>query len=132
MIHHHRTEVAMAIDFKTYSKLYANPDVVISDTMDMPNEYVSTVGRVIDDLKYRVDDFGDVTIEYIQYTLDSVDNIDKCLSFTKGDIPDGMMNNLSNGLYGKKFNDLDRSEKSIIITISAYICVAKNRMIVAK
>ena len=132
MIHHHRTEVAMAIDFKTYSKLYANPDVVISDTMDMPNEYVSTVGRVIDDLKYRVDDFGDVTIEYIQYTLDSVDDIDKCLSFTNGDIPDGMMNTLSNGLYGKHFNDLDRSEKSIIITISAYICVAKNRMIVAK
>lgn len=122
----------MAIDFKTYSKLYANPDVVISDTMDMPNEYVSTVGRVIDDLKYRVDDFGDVTIEYIQYTLDSVDNIDKCLSFTNGDIPDGMMNTLSNGLYGKRFNDLDRSEKSIIITISTYICVAKNRMIVAK
>ncbi len=122
----------MAIDFKTYSKLYANPDVVISDTMDMPKEYVSTVGRVIDDLKYRVDDFGDVTIEYIQYTLDSVDNIDKCLSFTNGDIPDGMMNTLSNGLYGKHFNDLGRSEKSIIITISAYICVAKNRMIVAK
>ena len=132
MIHHRRTEVAMAIDFKTYSKLYANSDVVISDTMDMPNEYVSTVGRVIDDLKYRVDDFGDVTIEYIQYTLDSVDDIDKCLSFTNGDIPDGMMNTLSNGLYGKHFNDLDRSEKSIIITISAYICVAKNRMIVAK
>lgn len=122
----------MAIDFKTYSKLYANPDVVISDTMDMPNEYVSTVGRVIDDLKYRVDDFGDVTIEYIQYTLDSVDDIDKCLSFTNGDIPDGMMNTLSNGLYGKHFNDLGRSEKSIIITISTYICVAKNRMIVAK
>ena len=122
----------MAIDFKTYSKLYANPDVVISDTMDMPKEYVSTVGRVIDDLKYRVDDFGDVTIEYIQYTLDSVDDIDKCLSFTNGDIPDGMMNTLSNGLYGKHFNDLGRSEKSIIITISAYICVAKNRMIVAK
>ena len=122
----------MAIDFKTYSKLYANPDVAISDTMDMPNEYVSTVGRVIDDLKYRVDDFGDVTIEYIQYTLDSVDDIDKCLSFTNGDIPDGMMNTLSNGLYGKHFNDLDRSEKSIIITISTYICVAKNRMIVAK
>lgn len=122
----------MAIDFKTYSKLYANPDVVISDTMDMPKEYVSTVGRVIDDLKYRVDDFGDVTIEYIQYTLDSVDDIDKCLSFTNGDIPDGMMNTLSNGLYGKHFNDLDRSEKSIIITISTYICVAKNRMIVAK
>ena len=132
MIHHHRTEVAMAIDFKTYSKLYANPDVVISDTMDMPNEYVSTVGRVIDDLKYRVNDFGDVTIEYIQYTLDSVDDIDKCLSFTNGDIPDGMMNTLSNGLYGKRFNDLGHSEKSIIITISAYICVAKNRMIVAK
>lgn len=122
----------MAIDFKTYSKLYANPDVVISNDMDMPNEYVSTVGRVIDDLKYRVGDFGDVTIEYIQYTLDSVDDIDKCLSFTNGDIPDGMMNTLSNGLYGKQFNDLDRSEKSIIITISTYICVAKNRMIVAK
>lgn len=122
----------MAIDFKTYSKLYANPDVVISNDMDMPNEYVSTVSRVIDDLKYRVDDFGDVTIEYIQYTLDSVDDIDKCLSFTNGDIPDGMMNTLSNGLYGKQFNDLDRSEKSIIITISAYICVAKNRMIVVK
>ena len=55
--------------------------------------------------------------------------MEAALYHTKGDIPDGMMNTIAKELYGKMFNELEHIEKSIIMTISTYICVAKNRML---
>lgn len=121
----------MAIDFKKYCELYTvSSDIMITEDMTIPEEYVKTVDRVVDDLRYRTEDFDSVTIEYIQCTLDSVEDMGAALRHTEGDIPDGMMNTLSKELYGKMFNELEQIEKSIIITISTYICVAKNRMLV--
>ena len=118
----------MAIEFKEYCDNFAVVEnVAITDDRTIPDEYKKTVEKVIDDLKLRVDDFDEVSINYIQLTLDAVKDFESALSHTKGNIPDGIMNVLAIELYGKEFNELDDDKKSIIITVSTYICVARNK-----
>lgn len=118
----------MAINFNAFCKNYAVTEkVIITDETDFPEVYKKTVEKIVDDLKYRTEDFDTISVDYIQMTLDSVGDINKALNYTAGDIPDGIMNTLATELYGNLFNLIDEDAQPIIITIAAYICIAKNK-----
>ena len=118
----------MAIDFRKYciNNTLATKVTIPTVTDEVPEMYKPTMERVLTDLSGRTTLFDHTSVPYIQDTIDRIENIDKSLSPTNGDIPDSILETVSTRLYGKSFNDVDVTEQSIIFIVSLYICVAKN------
>ena len=118
----------MAIDFRKYciNNTYGTKVAISSNDTDVPEIYKPTMERVLTDLSTRVALFDRTAVPYIQDTIDKVENMEKALEYTKGDIPDAMLETISTRLYGNSFNDVDVAEQSIIFIIALYICVARN------
>lgn len=118
----------MAINFKKFCMNHTNKvKLVIPSIVDeVPDVYKNTAERVLKDLKTRVGMFDRTPIPYIQDTIDMVDDMDKALSPTNGDVPDSLIEHISTELYNNSFNDVDETEQSIIVIVALYICVAKN------
>lgn len=120
----------MAINFKKYcEKFTTDQKITIDASAEVPDTYKSTMKIVVNDIRTRLGVIDHTPVGYIQDELDAVDDVDGALRITAGDIPDGLLEGVSNGLYGKSFNDVTIEEQSIIIITSMYICVAKNRSI---
>lgn len=120
--------VHMAINFKKFCMNHTNNvKLVIPSIVDeVPDVYKNTAERVLKDLKTRVGMFDRTPIPYIQDTIDMVDDMDKALSPTNGDVPDSLIEHISTELYNNSFNNVDVTEQSIIVIVALYICVAKN------
>lgn len=118
----------MAIDFQTFCNTRTvDIKLTIPDVTDEVSEvYKPTMNRVLNDLSNRVVMFDRTSIPYIQETIERVDNMDKALEPTNGDIPESILEKVSTTLYGSSFNDVNVEQQSIIIIVSTYICVAKN------
>lgn len=118
----------MAINFKKFCMNRTNNvKLVIPSIVDeVPDIYKNTAERVLKDLKTRVGMFDRTPIPYIQDTIDMVDDMDKALSPTNGDVPDSLIEHISTELYNNSFNNVDETEQSIIVIVALYICVAKN------
>lgn len=118
----------MAINFKKFCMNRTNNvKLAIPSVVDeVPDVYKNTAERVLKDLKTRVGMFDRTPIPYIQDTIDMVDDMDKALSPTNGDVPDSLIEHISTELYNNSFNNVDVTEQSIIVIVALYICVAKN------
>lgn len=125
-------EEDMAIDFQTFCDMRTvDVKIIIPDTLnsEVPELYKPTMERVLKDLSARTALFDHTSVPYIQETLECVKDMDEALSLTDGEIPNGILEEVSTTLYGKYFNDVEIYEQSIIIVVATYICVAKNSKI---
>lgn len=120
--------IIMAIDFKRYCiKNTVHHKLSIPDNPgEVPDIYKGTMERVLKDLSCRVKTLDHTSVPYIQDTLDYIDDMEKALAPTNGDIPESIIQEVTHSLYHRDFHDVSIDEQSIILIVSMYICVAKN------
>ena len=112
-------------NFKQFCMSHATPKHVdITDSMDINPSYEGVVAITITNLKNKIDIFDRISIPYIEDRFENEYDVKACLDLKDmGDIPDGIINRLSMGLYDKMFNDLTNEQQAIIKVFSTYICI---------
>lgn len=115
------------MDFLTYCKKVATNDhVVITEDRNVPEQYEQVTKVTINILKPKMSRIDRIEIPFIMAKLNSYETITDVLDekLDGGDVPDGILNTLSEGLYSKSFNDLSIDEQSIIKVVGIYLIVS--------
>ena len=115
------------MDFLTYCKKVATNDhVVITEDRNVPEQYEQVTKVTINILKPKMSRIDRIEIPFITAKLNSYETITDVLDekLDGGDVPDGILNTLSEGLYSKSFNDLSIDEQSIIKVVGIYLIVS--------
>lgn len=96
-------------------------------TTDIPERYKVPVKTLIDDLKCKKDIFDKINIPYIEPIFDGSYDIDISAELDDklpdGEIPDGIINVLAEGIFGNKPNELTDDQQAIIKVLAVYICI---------
>lgn len=115
------------MDFLTYCKKVATNDhVVITDDRNVPEQYEQVTNVTITILKPKMSRLDRIEIPFINAKLNSYETISDVIEekLNGDDVPDGILNTLSDGLYGKSFNDLTIDEQSIIKVVGIYLIIS--------
>lgn len=115
------------MDFLTYCKKIATNDhVVITDDRNVPEQYEQVTNVTISILKPKMSRLDRIEIPFITAKLNSCKTITDIIEekLNGDDVPDGILNTLSDGLYGKSFNDLTIDEQSIIKVVGIYLIIS--------
>lgn len=111
--------------FKEFCKQKATIGKIdnISDSTVVPVEYAVAVESLITIMKNKLDVLDNINVPFIEaaFECDYESILDNKLE--DGDVPDGIINRLSEGLYGKSTLDLNEDEQEIIKVLSVYICI---------
>ena len=113
-------------NFKQFCINITNPNLpdVISDDMDFEIEDTRIIDNVTTDVRNKLEFIDRISVPYIEGRFDKLDNVGKILEFTNNeDIPDNLLNLISNKVYNKPFNSLSNDERSIIAVLSVYILI---------
>lgn len=106
---------------------------VISDDLDISKislKYIKSIAYLISQLKPKVNIISKIEIPFIEWYFKKVKNLPETIGeismkeFGTYQIPDVIMNELSNGIYGNLFNELSQNEKIIIKTLAMYILLS--------
>ena len=106
---------------------------VISDDLDISKisvKYMKSITYLISQLKPKVKIISKIELPFIEWYFKKVKNLPETIGeistkeFGTYQIPDVIMNELSNGIYGNLFNKLSQNEKIIIKTLAMYILLS--------
>lgn len=99
----------------------------VSDSMDIPDRYKTAVKALIKDLKPKKNIFNKINVLYVEPIFDGSYNIDIASELDEklddGEIPDGIINALSEGIFGNKPSVLTDKQQAIIKVLAVYICI---------
>lgn len=90
---------------------------------EIPEKYVKPTKALIDIMKYKMAVLDKINVAFIETLFD--DDYEGILEtkLTDGEVPNGIIHTLSEGLYGKIPSELNDEESSIIKVLSVYICI---------
>ena len=113
-------------NFKQFCINITNPN--LPDVMTDESDYEMEDSRIIDnitaDIRNKLGFIDRISVPYIEGRFDELDNVGKILELTDNeDIPDELMNLISDKVYDKPFNSLSNDERSIIAVLSVYILI---------
>ena len=118
----------MGLKFNEFCRRIATKTpIIISDSMDIPDKYTVAVNELIKDIKPKRDILDKISIPYVEpifdgsYDIDIVDELDTKLD--DGEIPDGIINKLSKGIFYKMAKELTDEQQVIIKVLAVYICI---------
>lgn len=106
---------------------------VISDDLDISKisvKYIKSITYLNSQLKPKVKIIGKIELPFVEWYFKKVKNLPETIGeismkeFGTYQIPDVIMNELSNGIYGNLFNKLSQNEKIIIKTLAMYILLS--------
>ena len=100
-------------------KLATNEAVTIgTDEMEVPEHLKTRTDALIESMKPKMDRLDKISISFIENVFDDchIEDFGVCT---------GILNKLSNSLYGKLFDDLVVDEQAIIKVLTGYICIQK-------
>ena len=100
----------------------------LTDT-NIPRECVDPMNNIIENLKIHVGYFDKINISYIENVFEDI-NVPELLynktmdgTLPDGDIPDGLINKLSEELFSLDYDMISCDEQAIIKTLALYIIV---------
>lgn len=103
-------------------------DPLIIDPVNtgIPDKYVQAVEVMVSSMKLKRDVFDRISVPFIEEAFISQDWV-SCLesNLVMGEIPDGIIKRLSEGIYEKPVSELDVSQQEIIRILAVYICIQK-------
>lgn len=111
-------------NFDTFcAQLATEHHIDITDSVDVPEQYIEPVNVLVNIMKPKMNRLKKISIPFIESQFDDIDNACKVLDNKTNnmDVPDGIINALSNALYCVKFNDLKNEEQAIIKVLSCYL-----------
>ena len=98
----------------------------VSDSTDIPVKYTKPVNVLIADMKNKAEIFDRINVPYVEAAFDQKDlEISTMLNdkLDDDDIPDGIINKLSEGIFKCKPTELTDQQAVIIKVLSVYICI---------
>lgn len=111
-------------NFDTFCEhLATERHVDITDSVDVPDQYIEPVNVLVNIMKPKMNRLKKISIPFIESQFDDIDTVCDVLDTKTNnkDIPDGIINALSNALYCVKFNDLNNKDQAIIKVLSCYL-----------
>ena len=82
------------------------------------------ISHVSNDIRRRVNILDRINIPYVEGSINSAEDVAaKLIANENTDIPEGILNQFAKSIYGKAFNSLTQSERSIIVVLSVYILI---------
>ena len=119
------------MSFKNMCLKYASDEhIQVDDTsLNIPDGYKRFVEWLIAYMKPKMHSLDTISIDFIEKYFEDVDDLTKLLNDNTNDeeIPDSVINVLSNELYdGKSVDELTDDEQAIIKVLSVYICIQKS------
>ena len=119
----------MGMKFTEYCRklVTSDPFTEVTDSTDIPDEYVSPTDVLISSMKNKADIFDKINIAYIEAVFNEMTE-DKLMNkldmrFDEGEIPDGIINKLSEGIFKCKPIELTDDQRAIIKVLTIYICI---------
>lgn len=93
------------------------------DWVSPPVQYKKPLDVLIKNMKIKRDILDRVSVPYVEnaFSGDYKSILDEKLE--DGEVPDSMIEYLSDGIFGKKINDLEYNQRAIIKVLSVYICI---------
>lgn len=90
---------------------------------EIPDKYKKIVNSTIQIMKNKKDIFDSINIPFVEGVF--VDGFEKILEdkLDDGEIPDGIVHNLSTGIFGEYPVNLTKEQTAIIKILSVYICI---------
>ena len=103
-------------------KAYKGP-LEPGDSAEIPERYAVPVESLISTLKNKVHILDKVNVPFVEAVFD--DDYESILGekLVDGEVPDGIIIRLSEGLYNNYPSKLDSNQQAIIKVLSAYICI---------
>ena len=96
----------------------------VTASTDIPIKYVKPLDVLIKDMKKKVDIFDKINIPYVEAAFDGNDIVKKLdRELVDGEIPDGIINKLSEGIFERKPAELTDVQGTIIKVLAVYICI---------
>lgn len=114
--------------FLGFCKKMGNPNSisVSPDDRNVPEQYEEVLDATIKIMKPKMNIVDRISVPFIEKTFEKKPYIEICDELPNKEIPEGIINRLSIGLYDKVFNDLTDPDQQIIIKVlSVYIILSK-------
>lgn len=104
---------------KTYPGTFDN----ISTDVTVPGIYSIATNSLIEIMKNKISIFDKINVPFVEAAFEC--DYEKILEekLIDGEVPDGIIHQLSIGLYGKQPTMLDEEEQAIIKVLAVYICI---------
>jgi len=91
---------------------------------EVPDRYKQSTDAMIQIMKPKRKIFDSINVPFVEMTFEEEDYEDILKNnLVDGEIPDGIIYELSMGIFSEYPNRLDASQQSIIKVLSAYICI---------
>lgn len=90
---------------------------------DADEKWEIITNSVCDIMKTKIHRLDKVELPFIENTFSNTRDVTNTLNLAPTEIPDGVINNLTERLYNKKVSELSDDESNIIKVLTAYICL---------
>lgn len=98
-------------------------DETLSDTMEYPDRYKKIVDSMINQFRIHLDSLQQWRLVFLNKTFENEEAYIEKLKKIGGDIPDGIINTLSQGIFDTKPSNLNTMQAAIIKVVAVYICI---------
>lgn len=118
----------MGKSFKEFCTKVATNEIVTVDSSDnsVPETYRTKLDSLVTIMRPRMKNLDRINVRFIEDAFEDINEVKEKLDkkTVDGDIPDGVLNELSKKLYdGKSFNEIAQDEQMIIKVLAVYLCI---------
>lgn len=117
-------------NFRQFCINITNPEIPDTFTTECECDasMVSSIDTITTDIKRKINFLDNVSIPYIESRFEKLDKLEKIFDYMEiDDIPDTLMNYVSDKVYGVIFNQLSNDKRSIIAVLSVYILIYNSK-----
>lgn len=111
------------MNFLEFCKSRVSDKELIVDMEDIPDRYKKATDSMINIMKNKRDIFDKINVPFVEQAFDC--DYEKILDdkLVDGEIPDGIIHDLSVGIFNDLPVDLSKDQQAIIKMLSTYICI---------
>lgn len=115
------------MNFQEFCNSLANNQLIVDALPESVDTFglETRVNAMIAIMENKVNILDKIHVDFIQSAMADMSVVEKKLKqFNDGDVPDYVLIRLSDGLYGKQFNELTICQQNIIKILAVYICIS--------
>lgn len=110
--------------FQEFCLKHATGNGLIDTTItDIPDRYKVPTESMVSMMKNKRDIFDRINVPFVEMGFEG--DYEKTLEekLPDGEVPDGIIKRLAEGIFGKMPSQLDDNQSAIIKVLSTYICI---------